>query len=133
MAGHKYPYRRAKATPLPETAQAPAPPPPPPIIELDPQEALRRLVARLKVEGYEPIHWIRNPKGVRANLPGKRAIPSSYTKNRVCVRHGNLVKLRHEVQAGRDDTGVRILDVLPCLFCCPNAAEIIERSPKTEG
>ena len=94
-------------------------------------QALRPLVARLKRDGYVPTHWIPNSKGMRADLGGKLAIPSHYTKSRICRIHGNLVKVRHETSPGANDRGVRILDVLPCLFCCQDPEGVIGRSPKT--
>jgi len=88
------------------------------------------LVAKLKADGYFPVHWVAHAKGVRVHQTGgKVSIPSSYTKGRVCMVHGNLVKVRHET--GGKDRGIRILDVQPCLFCSRDPVGWIQKSPKT--
>jgi hypothetical protein len=85
-----------------------------------------RIVSELRTNGFEHVRWRETPKGVRANRKGKVSIPSEYTKNRVCVAHGNLAKLRHESHPGQNDRGVIILDVLPCLACNPDVDEWVD-------
>lgn len=104
-------------------------------VELEPLPTLQTLIARLRTQGYVPTHWVRHPKGDRAVLTGegkrKVAVPSNYTRGRVCREHGNLVKVRHETFPDRDDRGIQILDVLPCPFCTQDPVRAILRSPVT--
>jgi hypothetical protein len=78
---------------------------------------VREILARLTTKGFEPFLWKETPKGIRADQKGKITFPSEYTKNRVCLAHGNMAKLRYETHPGDQKKGIRILDVLPCIRC----------------
>lgn len=109
------------------SAQVPNP------VQVATQVDTKDLVASLEADGYSRIEWQLHEKGVRAQRGGKVAIPSSYTKNRVCLKHGNWAKIRHDSALDRRDSGYLILDVAPCVFCRADAAEIISKSPRTES
>lgn len=82
-------------------------------------EALVKLVARLKARGYLPVHWYKKVKGLRATLTGKIAIPADESIQNICLNHGNLVRVIAETHRGYRTKGVRILEVVPCVFCRP--------------
>lgn len=144
----KYPRKLAPAAGRPQTAKEDRPvaqacpmneePKEIPSVEdvaLDPLPTLEELVARLRSEGYKHIQWAVHEKGHRARSrllgKGKLAIPSDFTKHLVCLKHGNLAKVRQQTSPDRTDQGLRILDVLPCLYCTPDPVRVILRSPVT--
>lgn len=98
-----------------------------------PPTTLADVIAMLRREGYAPTHWVVDAKGIRAESTGegKVGIPSSYAVDRVCMVHGNLVKVRRETHPERSDKGVRILDVIPCPFCVAEPIRTILRAPLT--
>lgn len=130
----KYPRKQAAGLATPgrgKELQPVVPTTPPERVEATgagaPLPTLETLVGKLKGEGYAPIHWVVNPKGIRAESTGKGkvAIPSNTTKERVCLKHGNLVKVQRETFTGRADKGARILDVIQCPFCTPDPVRAI--------
>lgn len=135
----KYPYRRqvhASVSPpeaTPATSVSSAPPAHDPLADPSPSSDPQTLVATLEADGYTLVTWQRHEKGIRAQQGGKLAIPSEYTKGRVCLAHGNWAKVRHDTALGREDQGFLILDVAPCVFCRKDAAEILLKSPRTES
>jgi hypothetical protein len=83
-------------------------------------------MVELKTEGYEPAQWVWSQRGARIRkFTGKISIPSDETKHRVCKVHGNMVKLHHETHPGRNDKGICVYNVFPCVFCTKNAERLL--------
>lgn len=89
-------------------------------------QGLVPLMVELKAGGYTPVHWVWSQRGARIRKPsGKISIPSEETKHRVCSVHGNMVRLHHETHPGRNDKGICVYDVFPCLFCSKNPEQFL--------
>ena len=80
---------------------------------------LLHLVRCLKKGGYIAVHWKPAKNGLRADIQGKIALPTSDTTEHICLTHGNAVKVHAETHRGYKDRGVRLLTVHPCFFCQP--------------